>query len=300
MAPDSIPGRYRAQYNIRIEKSIVYIDQNLSSALDLDAVAQAAGFSSFHFHRIFTALTGENPQNFINRLRLERAANLLVKSPSLSITEVAFSTGFSSSSAFARSFKKYYGITASDYLRRVFGGEQPLAWAAMRPVPTPKTGFSLPAIVVRRMPRLHLAYFVGQKGYEPSSVKDVWIKMFRWAGSRGLPVTPPNLVAISFDDPEITPPAKCRYYACLRVPDTLTGDSAACFYDLPEHECAVCRLACEADQIQPAYRAIYRDWLPDSGFLLADLPPYEVYYNAPDVDPASPYVFDLCIPVTGM
>jgi DNA gyrase inhibitor GyrI len=50
----------------------------------------------------------------------------------------------------------------------------------------------------------------------------------------------------------------------------------------------------------PAYRALYRDWLPDSGFLMTDLPPYEIYHNAPDVDPASKYVFDLCVPVEAL
>jgi AraC family transcriptional regulator len=297
MVPTQIPGLSREQYFNRIESSIWYINQHLAERLDLEAVAQAAGFSPFHFHRIFSALMGENPQDFINRLRLERAANLLAKTPSLSITEVTFLTGFSSASAFARSFKKHYGITASDYSRRVFSGQQPFAWVTANPAQPSAPAFSLPAITIRQSAGLHLAYFAGRKGYEPSSVKNAWGKMFQWAEARKLPVTPPNLVAISYDDPEITPPAKCRYYACLQVPDHIRRDPKACFLDFPEHACAVCRLECEADQIQPAYRALYCGWLPDSGYMLTGLPPYEVYYNAPDIDPGSPYVFDLCIPI---
>ncbi len=104
-------------YTRRMDQTIAYISQHLSQELDLTIVAAASGFSPFHFHRIFKAMTGETPQAYINRLRLEKAANLLVKSASSSITEIAFLCGFSSSAVFARSFKKYYGISASDYAK---------------------------------------------------------------------------------------------------------------------------------------------------------------------------------------
>jgi AraC family transcriptional regulator len=60
-------------------------------------------------------MIGETPNVFVNRLRVEKAANMLQKNPLLSITDIAFDCGFSSSAAFARSFKQYFGISASKW-----------------------------------------------------------------------------------------------------------------------------------------------------------------------------------------
>lgn len=297
MSPLSIPDHNREQYLSQIEKSLQFINQHLADPMDLETVAIAAGFSPFHFHRIFSALLNETPQDYINRQRLEKAANLLVKSPSLTMTEVAFACGFSSSSTFARSFKKHFGCSASDYARRFRKQTRPLPWVSLEKYSENRNPFILPEIAIRQMPGLHLAYFSDRNGYAQSSIKSVWQKLFNWASTRKISFPPEKLVAISFDDPEITAPTKCRYYACLTIPAELKSDSCANILDIPEHLCAVCRMICDAEDIQPAYRVLYREWLPDSGFMLADLPPYEIYYNAPEVSPGCKYEFDLCIPV---
>lgn len=297
MPPLSIRNQYLNIYRQRVEKALQLIDSHLSDPLDLDKLACEASFSPFHFHRIFTALMGESPLVYINRQRLEKSANLLVKSPSLTITEVALQVGFSTPSNFARSFKQYFGCTATSYAQQNRSQSGPYPWIARDSIPNKKESFHLPQVTVKPMAALHLAYFPSRHGYSPASIKDVWTKTFNWAASRKIDLNNEKLVAISFDDPEITPPSKCRYFACLTVPGELTSDSRAYFYDFPDHLCAVCRIECDADEIQPAYRSIYREWLPESGFLLADLPPYEVYFDAPDAHPGSKYVFDLCIPV---
>jgi AraC family transcriptional regulator len=288
-----IPGTYRQLYQQRIDQALIYIDRNISGNLELASVAQAAGFSSYHFHRIFSAMVGENLQDYITRLRLEKAANLLEKSRMISITEIAYTCGFSSSSAFSRTFKKYFGITASRYVTE-----------PVRPPDRPnpldeldRNPFPLPEIKVEQRPAMHLAVFRGRRGYEPASIAQVWMKMFQWAGLNGLSTEPPNLVAISVDDPIITPPQKCRYFAGLVVSAEIKNRQGVNFMDYPRHLCAVCRLACSAEQIQPAYHTLYRQWLPDSGFCMDELPPYEVYFDAPDYHPESPYVFDLCVPI---
>lgn len=288
-----IPGTYRQLYQQRIDQALDYIDRNLAGELDLASVAQSAGFSPFHFHRIFSAMVGENLQDYINRLRMERAANLLEKSARASMTEIAFECGFSSSSAFSRSFKKYYGVTASQYARQpVRPTDRPNPLEELRRNP-----FTLPEVKVVQRPAMHLAVFRGRRGYEPASIGQVWMKMFEWAGQRGLSTEPPNLVAVSVDDPTITPPHKCRYFAGLVVPERTAGSAGVSFMDYPRHLCAVCRMVCEDSHIQPAYHTLYRQWLPDSGFVMDDLAPYEVYFDAPDAHPGSPYVFDLCVPI---
>jgi AraC-like DNA-binding protein len=96
-------SRYlREEYLSRINRVIDHIDANLDKELRLEQLARIANFSPYHFHRIFKALVGEPLNQFIQRIRLERAAAKLIDQPKLSITEIACDTGFSSSSSFAR------------------------------------------------------------------------------------------------------------------------------------------------------------------------------------------------------
>jgi AraC family transcriptional regulator len=289
----------RDEYLHRVDKAIRFMESHLSSEVDLESAAHEAGFSPFHFHRIFTGVTGETPQNYLTRLRMERAANVLVKSPAVSITEIAFTCGYSSASAFARSFKRYFGIPAGEFARQSMAEGRPVSWVRAK-APILDEPFSLPEIRIQPMPALHLAVFKSPAGYSPEGVKSAWVKMFHWAQSRQLNMGQAKLIAISYDDPMITEMRRCRYYACLTIPETIVKDTRAGILDLPEHLCAVCRLTVDTDQFMSAYRSLYRDWLPDSGFLMTDLPPYEIYHNAPDVDPDSKYVFDLCVPVEAL
>lgn len=61
-------------YQARILRVLTHIQEHLDEPLDLEALAQVACFSSFHFHRVFAAMTGETIADHVRRLRLERAA----------------------------------------------------------------------------------------------------------------------------------------------------------------------------------------------------------------------------------
>ncbi|HCC52562.1 MAG TPA: AraC family transcriptional regulator, partial [Porphyromonadaceae bacterium] len=66
-----------------------YIDQHLDQPLELKVIADIAHFSPFHFHRIFTFLIGETPIDYIQRLRVEKAAWKLREAEPQSVTEIA-------------------------------------------------------------------------------------------------------------------------------------------------------------------------------------------------------------------
>ena len=95
----------RESYIARINRVIDYVEANIDKELTLSELAEVALFSPFHFHRIFSAIVGETLNGFIQRLRIEKAATMLVQNPKKSITEIAFDCGFSGSSAFARAFR---------------------------------------------------------------------------------------------------------------------------------------------------------------------------------------------------
>jgi len=109
-------NKYLAEeYQGRINKVMDFIEQNLDKSFTLEQLAEVANFSKFHFNRIFWAMRGETPFEFLNRIRLEKAATLLVMNPKETISEIAYLCGFSSLPVFSRKFKGHFDCTAKSW-----------------------------------------------------------------------------------------------------------------------------------------------------------------------------------------
>ncbi len=91
-----------------------YMKENITSSIAVDDIAAACGLSESQFARRFKKTVGVTPADYLQRLRIEKACNIL-RETSDSITEVAFSLGFSSSQYFSTVFKRYTGITPYNY-----------------------------------------------------------------------------------------------------------------------------------------------------------------------------------------
>jgi AraC-like DNA-binding protein len=77
-------------------------------------VAKAVNTSTFHFCKIFKKATGLNFTEYVSRVRVEKARNLLLN-PNLRISEIAYEVGFQSLTHFNRVFKKITGQSPTDY-----------------------------------------------------------------------------------------------------------------------------------------------------------------------------------------
>lgn len=89
----------------------------------LAQAAREACLSTFHFHRLFTSTFGETPHDFLTRLRMDRARDLLACGE-MSITEICMEVGYSSLGSFSLKFHGLIGQTPSEYrrqARKVFG-----------------------------------------------------------------------------------------------------------------------------------------------------------------------------------
>src|SRR5437899_7989877 len=117
MSIESVPNQKtqaNSKYAQRIDRVIDYLRGNLDRQVKLEELAKVACFSEFHFHRIFSAVSGETLNNFTNRLRLEKAARLLRYSEQ-SLTDIALDCGFSSSATFSRAFLSGYDTSPSQF-----------------------------------------------------------------------------------------------------------------------------------------------------------------------------------------
>src|SRR5690349_20890119 len=81
------------------------IDRAYAEPLDLDALAQEAGYSRYHFARAFATAYGETPRAYLTRRWIERAKTLL-RSANLSVTEICFLVGFASVGSFSSRFRR--------------------------------------------------------------------------------------------------------------------------------------------------------------------------------------------------
>lgn len=98
----------------------LWIDEHSQTALNLDAIANVAELSPFHFLRMFTRVLGVTPHQYLVRSRLRRATQLLVKNER-SITDVAFDVGFNDLSNFVRTFHRAAGMSPGDFRRLAQG-----------------------------------------------------------------------------------------------------------------------------------------------------------------------------------
>ncbi len=87
--------------------------------MSLRALAERAGLSAFHLHRVFSATAGETPKQYTLRLRLGRAAVMLLVGEE-SVLDIALSCGFQSHEAFCRAFRRRFEMTPSAYRARGF------------------------------------------------------------------------------------------------------------------------------------------------------------------------------------
>ena len=103
-------------YNERFRSVLRYIDQNYSSPITLDELADKAGYSKYHFSRIFKKHCRASFVDYLNRRRV-RAAELLLVNEDISVTDAAMQVGFSSLSTFNRVFREHKGCTPSEFRR---------------------------------------------------------------------------------------------------------------------------------------------------------------------------------------
>jgi AraC-like DNA-binding protein/ligand-binding sensor protein len=97
-----------------VSKAKRYIRDHFSERISLDEAAQAVNSSTRHFCKVFKEATGITFTDYLARVRVEEAQNLL-QNPHLRVSEIAFETGFESISQFNRSFKRVTGKTPTQF-----------------------------------------------------------------------------------------------------------------------------------------------------------------------------------------
>jgi AraC family transcriptional regulator len=288
-SPVSAAGK--VEYARRINLALRFVEEHFAEDIGLKEIADAACFSPFHFHRIFSAIQAEGPVDYLRRLRLEKAAVLLAIKPDQTITSIALETGFSSSSAFARAFLERFGIPARAYRiksSRKAGKDRIPSEREGKPRRRIPSGWKKRSagryafVGMRRMPALRLACVRSMSGYGPA-INKAWRTLFAWAYPRGIVGPAARMYGIPLDDPEVTPEKKCRYFAALSVGPEVVPDGPVEIRIIEPCWCAEFSFEGGIEDFSRFYDWVYGEWLPKNGFLPDDKSSLEEYAPEPFV-----------------
>ncbi len=98
-----------------VKKALDYIRANYCEPISLEIVAEKAGVSSCYMSDIFHKYTGESYSNYLNRLRMEEAAEMLMQNRQLRLADISEQVGYVNIRHFLKVFKNYYGMTPTEY-----------------------------------------------------------------------------------------------------------------------------------------------------------------------------------------
>jgi AraC family transcriptional regulator len=190
---DAPPVDYVKRVNLVLD----HVMRHLDGPLRLEELARVAGFSPFHFHRVFGALMGEPLGQFVKRLRLDRALQLMAHARTRGerprLTEIALACGFASSSDFTRAFKQRHGVPPSAFdlasWRRehraelVSGADGHRHLLERRPPRDNSDGF---VAELRDLPARTVAYIRVLDPYRGDGVREAARRLLAFAEARGL------------------------------------------------------------------------------------------------------------------
>ncbi|MCR5101451.1 MAG: AraC family transcriptional regulator [Butyrivibrio sp.] len=101
-----------------VKKATSYIAENFKEKISINKISEIAGFSPYYFTRVFKKETGLTPHQYLISTRIS-AAKYSLASTQLSIEEIASSCGFDDTSAFCYTFRKWEGLTPTEYRKKI-------------------------------------------------------------------------------------------------------------------------------------------------------------------------------------
>lgn len=277
-------SRAEQSYRKRVARVVAFIVAHPMEAHRFEDLARLAHFSPFHFHRVYSSITGETVAATVRRVRLALATRLLGEGRH-SVTAVARAVGYDSPQAFTRAFGQFTGQSPRTFQQQLHQAIlDPAAWPAGH-----AAGESPAVRIVERPTQQVLAL----RHHGPfSTISHTQRRLHAHASTRAAI----ERLGASFGDP--CDMATFRYYAAAVLPESAPpGDADFEMLEIPAGRYAQHRLVGPYARINAAVAALYMRWLPGSGYEPDDRPTLEHYLNSPGTAAPAELQTDLLIPV---
>jgi AraC-like DNA-binding protein len=147
-----------------VQRGLTFIEDHLEEEITILDVARAAGYSQFHYSRVFSKLLRCSIYDYIIKRKLSEACKVLL-SEDIKVVDVAYQFAFKSHESFSRAFKKFFGVPPSQISRNALKG--------LYEKPAPRYLSYLESLSVEKNESLlEGAYFLGVPYIEDQSVKE--------------------------------------------------------------------------------------------------------------------------------
>lgn len=262
-------------YHDRMQRALDHVDRHLDDELDLDAISAVAAFSKFHFHRQFAATFDVSVFRYVQLARMKRASYRLAFRDAASVTDIAMDAGYAAPDAFARAFRQRFGQSPSAF--RTSPDWEP--WLmALGPLNHARSKlmqhtFAADDVTIRDTDPVPVA-IMEHRG-DPATIGATIQRFIAWRKASGLTPKVSPTFNVFHCDPRTTPAAAYRMDLCAGTdrPIAAHGERIEAGV-IPGGRCAVLRVVGNTDDLEPAARYLYRDWLPGSGEEARDFPLY--------------------------
>lgn len=262
-----------------------YIDRNLFAELDPVQLADSANLSFFHFRKVFRTATGENIGTYIQRLRLEYVAHLLIAT-SQSIEDIRLQTNYQTKFSLAKAFKKHFGVSMTEY-------------RAKHQIMEPQPEFAhLPQATIRRInTRRVICLEVGDAFRDPQAYTAIWRELKHYKDKHLKQNDNSNFVSISLDNPVVTPISRRRFHIGVTTNETVQHKGKFSVQEIPGGMYAVFTHKGNYSALPELYQAICERWFPQSGYSQKHPLTFEVYLNAPYNTATNDLLTEIYIPI---
>jgi len=171
----------------QIQKTIDYIEDNLSSKLKSEDVAEEANMSVRSFYNYFWALTGFSYKQYVIKRRLTKALDFLQKEY-LQVVDVAFESGYETHESFSRAFKNEFGVSPVDFRKR------PQNFEGVKNMKIIKEMYM--GVIVKSLPEMRIVAF---EAFAPEPELKGKEQMEKWLNKRDLKNKPHRIFGHNID-----------------------------------------------------------------------------------------------------
>jgi AraC family transcriptional regulator len=261
--------------NPQIQETLQFIEKNLNEELTIELLAKIAGYSKFHFSRIFKVYVGESVMDYVTRLKIEKSSFELIGEKS--IIDIAFNFGYKTPTGYNKAFKKSFGISPSQYKKEKINFLKNFKRNLM----------NTPQII--QLEEKYIVYERAIGAYEKADI--AWENLSTKLNLLGKDTTISETIFIEekdgeyygvcHDDPTVTKEENIRYDAAISWEKGIIDFLSYHGFDTKTLEAgkyATVTYEGNPNKNLDTWFALY-NWCEENGYEFKNLPPFEKYLN---------------------
>lgn len=237
-------------YQEKVNQVIDYISANLHRPLLLDVMADKIHVSQRQLLRIMRSALDESLNAYVARQRMERAV-MYLQTEEMNLGELALRVGYDNSQSFSKAFRKQFGIAPKSYMKKLQNRLQDYVKSSGN------NQQSFPSEICEEKD-IDLVYIriLGRYGDE-EPYATAWSNLIRFLKDNQALSEKTRFIGLSFDDPNVTNPGYCRFYACASVDRQVEPTGKFGAIRLRKGKYAVYTLKGSYNSLQEFYNNIY-------------------------------------------